>query len=62
MKYLIILILSSFIVGLAHADKYQIEKVDKYFTWVLNTKTGQVKKCYSNFTDKPECSEWSEKD
>ena len=62
MKYLIIIILSSFIVSLAHADKYQIISAGEYYVWVFNTKTGEVKRCFSGHVDKPECSEWSDKD
>ena len=62
MKYLIIIILSSFIVSLAHADKYQISSSNEVYVWVVNTKTGQVKKCSAGTYSKPECSEWSDKD
>ena len=65
MKYLIIVILSSFVVSLAHADKYQIATADKYEVWVVNTKTGQVKICFDErikLDDPPTCSKWSDKD
>ena len=67
MKYLIIIILSSFIVSLAHADKYQITSAGDSDSkvWVVNTKTGQVKICDDHrnmFYDPPTCSKWSDKD
>ena len=63
MKYLLIIFLSTFVVGLAHADKYQTSSSDEHFVWVVNTETGQVKQCYGdNGLGQPVCSRWSRED